>query len=150
MHLGRKEREDLSHIHHFPLFLLQNHFVMQPREQVFLSSSVWIIQVQKPLKLNHVVEKMNQIFNFLIILKGITKITWTFKRQNSLSQRYESNLALRSLKVEIYPQGCMIGGSILLLFNFRKMWEESTMHSSPYTTPFNSSLLYLTSQRRRH
>jgi hypothetical protein len=53
MHLGRKEREDLSHTHHFALFLLQNHFVMQPREQVFLSSSVLIIQVQKPLKLNH-------------------------------------------------------------------------------------------------
>jgi hypothetical protein len=53
MHLGRKEREDLSHTQ-LPLFLLQNHFVMQPREQVFLSSSVWIIQVQKPLKLNHV------------------------------------------------------------------------------------------------
>jgi hypothetical protein len=74
MHLGRKEREDLSHIHHFPLFLLQNHFVMQPREQVFLPSSVWIIQVQKPLKLNHVVEKMNQIFNFLIILKELQKL----------------------------------------------------------------------------
>ena len=57
MHLGRKEREDLSHTHHFPLFLLQNHFVMQPREQVFLSSSVLIIQVQKPLKLNHVFGK---------------------------------------------------------------------------------------------
>jgi hypothetical protein len=38
--------------------------VMQPREQVFLSSSVWIIQIQKPLKLNHLVEKMSQIFAF--------------------------------------------------------------------------------------
>jgi hypothetical protein len=50
MNLGRKEREDLSHTHHFPLFLLQNHFVMHLREQVFLSSSVWIIQVHKTFK----------------------------------------------------------------------------------------------------
>jgi hypothetical protein len=62
MHLGRKEREDLSHTHHLPLFLLQSHFEMQPREQVFLSSSVWIIQVQKPLKLNHVGGKNESIF----------------------------------------------------------------------------------------
>ena len=74
MHLGRKEREDLSHTHHFPLFLMQNHLVMQPREQVFLSSSVWIIQIQKPLKLNHVGRKNESNLCFLIILAGIMKL----------------------------------------------------------------------------